>query len=118
MPVETDLLNIYANGLERVLEANLTNLFGISNDHFLSFKQDKKSATHSSVTEGRQKKTMQKRMVNKPTWIPISTMNSFMEQYTSELNNIDNLVTFKLNALLLGRINSSNNYTSYTILLT
>ena len=27
MPVEIDLLKMYANGLERVLEANLTNLF-------------------------------------------------------------------------------------------
>ena len=44
-----------ANGLERVLEANLTNLFGISNDDFLSFKQEKKSATHSSVTGDRKK---------------------------------------------------------------
>ena len=41
MPVEIDLLKINANGLERVLEANLTNLFGISNDDFLSFKQEK-----------------------------------------------------------------------------
>ena len=30
MPEEIDLLKINANGLERVLEANLTNLFGIS----------------------------------------------------------------------------------------
>ena len=54
MPVEIDLLNIYANGLEKVLEANLTNLFGISNDA-LSFKQEKRSATHSSVTGDRKR---------------------------------------------------------------
>ena len=42
MPVEIHLLKINANGLERVLEANLTNLFGISNDDFLSLKQEKK----------------------------------------------------------------------------
>ena len=50
MPVEIDLLNIYANGLERVLEANLTNLFGTSNDDFSSFKREKELAAHSSVT--------------------------------------------------------------------
>ena len=55
MPVEMDLLKINANGLDRVLEANLTNLFGISNDDFLSFKQEKKIATHSSVTGDRKK---------------------------------------------------------------
>ena len=58
MPVKNDLLNIYANALQRVLEANLTNLFGISNDHFSSFKQEKKSATHSSVTGDRKRQTM------------------------------------------------------------
>ena len=77
MPVEIDLLKINANGLERVWEANLTNLFGVSNDDFLSFQQEKKLATHSSVTGD--KKTMQRSMVNKPTWIPISTMNSFSQ---------------------------------------
>ena len=46
MPVEIDLIKINANGLEKVLKANLTNLFGISNDDFLSFKQEKKLATH------------------------------------------------------------------------
>ena len=50
MPVEIDLLKLYANGLERVLEANLTNLFGTSDDDFLSCKQEKKLASHSSVT--------------------------------------------------------------------
>ena len=55
MPVEIDLLQINANGLERVLEANLTNLFGISNYDFLSFKQEENSATHSSVTGDRKK---------------------------------------------------------------
>ena len=54
MPVEIELLNINASSLERVLEANLTNLFGISNV-FLSFKQEKKSATHCSVTGDRKK---------------------------------------------------------------
>ena len=57
MPVEVDLLKINANGLDRVLELNLTNLFGISNDDFLSCKQEKKSLTHPSVT-GDRKKTM------------------------------------------------------------
>ena len=46
MPVEIDLIKINANGLGKVLKANLTNLFGISNDDFLSFKQEKKLATH------------------------------------------------------------------------
>ncbi|XP_068755893.1 uncharacterized protein [Montipora capricornis] len=55
IPVEIDLLKINANGLEMVLEANLTNLFGISNDDFLLFKQEKKLATHSSVTGDRNK---------------------------------------------------------------
>ena len=31
------------------------NLFGISNDDFLSFKEEKKLATHSSVTGDRKK---------------------------------------------------------------
>ena len=55
MPVEIDLLKMYANGLERVLEANLTNLFGTSNDDFLSFREEKKLATHSSVTGDRKR---------------------------------------------------------------
>ena len=46
MPVEIDLLKINVNGLERVLEANLTNFFGISSDDLLLFKQAKKLATH------------------------------------------------------------------------
>ena len=58
MPVEIDLLKINANGLEKVLEANLTNLFGISNDDFLSFKQEKKFATHISCYRRQIKKTM------------------------------------------------------------
>ena len=40
MPVEIDLIKINTNGLEKVLKANLINLFGISNDDFLSFKQE------------------------------------------------------------------------------
>ena len=40
MPVEIDLIKINTNGLEKVLKANLTNLFRISNDDFLSFKQE------------------------------------------------------------------------------
>ena len=56
MPVEIDLLKMYANGSERVdLEANLTNLFGTSKNDFLSFKQEKKLATHSSVTGDRKR---------------------------------------------------------------
>jgi len=35
MPVEIDLFEMYPTGLERVLEANPTNLFGTSNDDFL-----------------------------------------------------------------------------------
>ena len=54
-PVEIDLLKMYVNGLERILEANLTNLFGTSRDDFLSFKQVKKLATHSSVTGDRKR---------------------------------------------------------------
>ena len=46
---------MYANGLDRVLEANLTNLFGTSKEDFLSFKQEKKLATHSSVTGDRKR---------------------------------------------------------------
>ena len=46
MPVEIELLNINASSLERVLEANLTNLFGTSSDDFLSFKQEKNSETY------------------------------------------------------------------------
>ena len=57
MPVEIDLLKIDANGLERVLEANLTNLFRISNDDFLSFKQEKK-ISNPLFCDRRQKKTM------------------------------------------------------------
>ena len=47
MPVEIELLNINASSLERVLEVNLTNLFGTSSDDFLSFKQEKNSETYS-----------------------------------------------------------------------
>ena len=57
MPAEIDLLKINANGLEKVLKANLSNLFGISNDDFLSFELEKKLATHIFCYR-RQKKTM------------------------------------------------------------
>ena len=57
MPLEIDLLKINVNGLDRGFEANLTNLFGISKDDFLSFRVEKKFATHSSVI-GDIKKTM------------------------------------------------------------
>ena len=36
IPFEIDLLKIKGNGLDRGFEANLTNLFGISHDDFLS----------------------------------------------------------------------------------
>lgn len=55
MPVESNLFKINAKGFERFLEANLTNLFGISNNYYLLFKQEKKSAAHSSVIGDRKK---------------------------------------------------------------
>ena len=77
MPVEIDLLKIRANGLERVLEANLTNLFGTSNDDFLSFKQEKKLATHSSVTGDR--KRLCKGLVNND-----ARLNYYVESLTGQ----------------------------------
>lgn len=41
MPVESNLFKINVKGFERFLEANLTNLFGISNNYYLLFKQEK-----------------------------------------------------------------------------
>ena len=41
MPVESNLFKINAKGFERFLEANLTKLFGISNNYYLLFKQEK-----------------------------------------------------------------------------
>ena len=80
MPVEIELLNINASSLERVLEANLTNLFGTSSDDFLSFKQEKNSETYS-------KKTMHRRMINKSTWIYSTLINGFC-QIRNDINKM------------------------------